>query len=126
MVWLLLQGLGGAALAQTSQLLANGGLEQNDGRQAVGFDLTGPGVALASDAAHGGRYSVRVTCDGVHDSLFHTANFPLPGAHDHPRRILVRAWVRARNLQIFHQGGRCQRPEDQDAESQRLGQHGVG
>jgi len=90
---------------RSATLLANGSLEQNDGKQATGFDLNGPGVALASDTAHSGRYSVRVTCDGVHDSLFHTANFPLPGAHDRPRRILVHAWVKARNLQIFHQGG---------------------
>jgi hypothetical protein len=86
-------------------LLRNGGLEQNDGAHASGFDLNSPGVTLTSTAAHSGHYSVRVVCDGMHDSIFHTNPFVLPGPHDQPRRILVRAWIRAKNLQIFHQGG---------------------
>jgi len=90
---------------RSATLLPNGGLEQNDGAQASGFDLNAPGVSLTSTMAHMGRYSVRVVCDGQHDSMFHTKPFALPGPRDRPRRILVRAWIKAKNLQIYHQGG---------------------
>ena len=95
----------GALHIRSATLFTNGGLEQNDGKKAVGFDLNTSGVALATDAAHTGRYSVRVICDGLHDCIFHTTTFPLPQPRDRRQRILVHAWIKARNLQIFHQGG---------------------
>lgn len=91
--------------APSEELLGNGSVEQTDGKAAEGFDLTQFGVTLDSSVAHTGRWSVRTACDALHTSLFSSPRAELPGPVNKPRRILFRAWIRARNLRIVHQGG---------------------
>ncbi len=88
-----------------TQLMHNGGLEENNGKMAPGYDLTGFGVKLDSTTAHTGRFSIRTVCDATHTSTFTSPKVALPAPYDHPRRIIVSAWVRARDLTIVHQGG---------------------
>ena len=95
----------GALHIRSAMLSVNGGLERNDGKKADGFDFSAPGVALAANVAHTGRYCIGVACDGLHVSTFHTVNIPLPPPYDRPRRFLARAWIKARDLRIAHQGG---------------------
>ena len=91
--------------ASGTPLMHNGGVEENNGKTAPGYDLSGFGVKLDSTVAHAGRYSIRTVCDATHTSLFTSPKAALPPPNDRPRRIVVRAWIRSKNLTIVHQGG---------------------
>ena len=80
-------------------------VEGPDSTTCSGVRLDGPGVSVDTGMARRGQASIRVTCDGLTHSVFHTEPMLLGASRDTPRRITVSVWVKAEGIEITHHGG---------------------